>query len=81
MWAEAACRSDQVVEWKCVPLLLSICRGIPEGKDVSAVRQCVVGRRVCFTCIMTENYVISDGLADRMSVNHTDIIWRRFLDI
>lgn len=61
----------ELVEWKCVSLLVSCCCGIPEFKYMSAVRQGVVVKRPSVRCTGTREDIIGGKVAYGRSLRET----------
>lgn len=64
-------KTREGLEWKCVPLLVSYCCDISEGKDISAVRHGVAVRRPCVRCMVTGEDIIAGRRSDIRSMEDT----------
>lgn len=64
-------KTREGVEWRCVPLLVSYCCDIPEGKDISGVRHGVAVRRPCVRCMVTGEDIIAGRRSDIRSMEDT----------
>lgn len=68
-----------VVECQCIPLPVSHCPDIPDGKDMLAVKNMFVVRRPCVKRTVSRDSV-SGRLADERSLKDTTDVRRR-LDV
>lgn len=69
-----------LVEWNCVPLMMSYCRDIPEREEISEMQYGVAVYRPCIPDMVTIDDILSNELACERSLNETGIVASRVLD-
>lgn len=66
-----------MVEWKCVPLLVTYCCDIHENKDMSAARHRVSVKRPFLRCMVSGKDIIGNQMAGERSLKKNIVVRSR----